>query len=103
MQCSVFESLTCEDEVWLRPSSWHIWDSHVIHSEGQLSGSQDTLSPPSMAGHKRPHSDGDMAALNVSPFMPMFEAFRSELDEHQERRERIIKASRDITALSKKM
>lgn len=56
-----------------------------------------------MAGHKRPHSDGDMAALNVSPFMPMFEAFRSELDEHQERRERIIKASRDITALSKKM
>ena len=40
---------------------------------------------------------------NVSPFMPMFETFRSELDEHHDRRERIIKASRDITALSKKM
>jgi predicted translin family RNA/ssDNA-binding protein len=40
---------------------------------------------------------------NVSPFMPMFEIFRSELDKHHDRRERIIKASRDITALSKKM
>lgn len=33
----------------------------------------------------------------------IFENFRSELDEHHDRRERIIKASRDITALSKKM
>lgn len=40
---------------------------------------------------------------NVSPFMPMFEIFRSELDKHHDRRERIIKASRDITALSKNM
>jgi len=38
-----------------------------------------------------------------SPFMPMFEQFRSDLDEHHDRRERIIKASRDITAASKKM
>ncbi|KAI9762492.1 MAG: hypothetical protein M1835_008029 [Candelina submexicana] len=35
--------------------------------------------------------------------MPMFEQFRNELDEHHDRRERIIKASRDITALSKKI
>jgi hypothetical protein len=35
--------------------------------------------------------------------MPMFESFRRELDEHHDRRERVIKASRDITALSKKM
>ena len=40
---------------------------------------------------------------NASPFMPMFEVFRNELDEHHDRRERIIKASRDITAASKKM
>ena len=39
----------------------------------------------------------------VSPFMPMFEVFRNVLDEHHDRRERIIKASRDITAASKKM
>jgi predicted translin family RNA/ssDNA-binding protein len=38
-----------------------------------------------------------------SPFMPMFETFRAELDEHHDRRERTIKASRDITAASKKM
>jgi hypothetical protein len=38
-----------------------------------------------------------------SPFMPMFEGFRAELDEHHDRRERIIKASRDVTAASKKM
>ena len=31
-----------------------------------------------------------------------FERFRDELDEHNDRRERIIKASRDITAASKK-
>jgi predicted translin family RNA/ssDNA-binding protein len=35
--------------------------------------------------------------------MSMFEGFRAELDEHHDRRERIIKASRDITASSKKM
>lgn len=38
-----------------------------------------------------------------SPFLPMFEGFRTELDEHHDRRERIIKASRDVTAASKKM
>jgi hypothetical protein len=39
----------------------------------------------------------------ASPFLSMFENFRSELDEHHDRRERIIKSSRDITAASKKM
>ncbi|KAL1635120.1 hypothetical protein SLS56_001872 [Neofusicoccum ribis] len=39
----------------------------------------------------------------ASPFLPMFEVFRAELDEHHDRRERIIKGSRDITAASKKM
>ncbi|PSN70198.1 translin associated factor X [Corynespora cassiicola Philippines] len=38
-----------------------------------------------------------------SPYVAMFEGFRKELDEHHDRRERIIKASRDITASSKKM
>ncbi|KAL4962203.1 translin family protein [Aspergillus stella-maris] len=33
----------------------------------------------------------------------MFEGFRDELDQHHDRRERLIKISRDITALSKKM
>ena len=58
-----------------------------------------------MAGIKHPRSDDEIADRPplVSPFMPMFETFRAELDEHHDRRERVIKASRDITALSKKM
>lgn len=57
-----------------------------------------------MAGVKRFHDGKPNNDTNVaSPFMPMFEGFRNELDEHHDRRERIIKASRDITALSKKM
>lgn len=59
-----------------------------------------------MPGVKR-HHDGaekkEEADVKVSPFMPMFEKFRNELDEHHDRRERIIKTSRDVTAASKKM
>lgn len=51
--------------------------------------------------------DGAMAdekqEQSTSPFVAMFEGFRAELDEHHDRRERVIKASRDITASSKKM
>ncbi|KAJ5623817.1 hypothetical protein N7510_000126 [Penicillium lagena] len=44
-----------------------------------------------------------MSNSTRSPALPIFETFRDELDEHHDRRERIIKTSRDITALSKKM
>lgn len=56
-------------------------------------------------GIKRPHEamEDQNSQAPQSPFMPMFESFRAELDEHHDRRERIIKASRDITAASKKM
>lgn len=50
--------------------------------------------------HPRPQ---EAEAHEQSPLMPMFEAFRKELDEHHDRRERTIKASRDVTAASKKM
>jgi hypothetical protein len=46
-------------------------------------------------------ADGE--AKPQSSYMPMFETIRDELDAHHDRRERIIKASRDITANSKKM
>jgi len=58
-----------------------------------------------MAGIKRPHyemSDKD-ASNESSAFIPMFEKFREELDEHHDRRERVMKASKDITAYSKKV
>ncbi|KIW72484.1 hypothetical protein, variant [Phialophora macrospora] len=38
-----------------------------------------------------------------SPFIPIFETFRAELDEHHDRREKITKVSRDVTAQSKKI
>ncbi|KAJ5175738.1 uncharacterized protein N7482_001615 [Penicillium canariense] len=40
---------------------------------------------------------------SAGPTISIFENFRDGLDEHHDRRERIIKASRDITALSKKI
>lgn len=54
---------------------------------------------------KRTHEEmqGNKPTSTASPFMPMFETFRAELDEHHARREKVIKASRDITAASKKM
>ncbi|KAL1850136.1 hypothetical protein Daus18300_013064 [Diaporthe australafricana] len=61
-----------------------------------------------MSGQKRDFrgnakSSGPKAPLVRNAYTPMFESFRDELDEHHDRRERIVKASRDITALSKKI
>lgn len=54
-----------------------------------------------MAGVKRPHDAID--DTTSSACIALFENFKSELDEHHDRRERVIKASRDITAFSKKV
>ncbi|KAF4592073.1 translin-associated protein X [Ophiocordyceps camponoti-floridani] len=56
-------------------------------------------------GTKRDHSGNPRAeeAQSGGRFHAMFERFRDELDEHHDRRERVIKASRDVTAQSKKM
>lgn len=69
-----------------------------------------------MAGTKRSHDGNPIPVDNIqvtmtdstektssSQIISIFETFRDELDEHYDRRERIIKISRDITALSKKM
>lgn len=54
-------------------------------------------------GNMRSNEAKQKPAAPVTQFTPMFSKFRDELDEHHDRRERIIKASRDVTALSKKM
>lgn len=57
-------------------------------------------------GVKRDHNGQVRPEKQDAPrgrFHDMFEGFRDELDQHHDRRERIIKASRDITALSKKI
>ena len=51
-------------------------------------------------GNRRPKEAPEQPQ---SRFHGMFEGFRDELDEHYDRRERIVKASRDVTAQSKKM
>jgi hypothetical protein len=82
----------------------------ISQAMNQLSISSNPPTPKSesmskqMPGIKRHHNGAEKEKeVNVSPLMPMFEGFRDELDEHHDRRERIIKASRDITAASKKM
>ncbi|KAF6796968.1 translin-associated protein x [Colletotrichum sojae] len=54
-------------------------------------------------GNMRTNESKPKPEAPKSQYTPMFEKFRNELDEHHDRRERIIKASRDVTALSKKM
>ncbi|OLN92769.1 Translin-associated protein X-like protein [Colletotrichum chlorophyti] len=54
-------------------------------------------------GNMRFNEPKQKPAAPESQFTPMFLKFRDELDEHHDRRERIVKASRDVTALSKKI
>ncbi|ATY62241.1 translin-associated factor [Cordyceps militaris] len=59
----------------------------------------------SAVGVKRDHN-GRAKVVPDGPrgrFHDMFEGFRDELDQHHDRRERLVKASRDVTAQSKKM
>ena len=42
-------------------------------------------------------------AVPEGPYIPMFLSFRDDLDDHHDRRERIIKASRDTLRWVKKM
>lgn len=52
-----------------------------------------------MSGLKRSYEE---MAEPSNQFISMFEGFRQEIDDSHLARERIIKASRDVTALSKK-
>ncbi|OAQ99964.1 hypothetical protein LLEC1_07667 [Akanthomyces lecanii] len=59
----------------------------------------------SAVGVKRDHN-GRAKAVADGPrgrFHDMFEGFRDELDQHHDRRERLVKVSRDVTAQSKKI
>lgn len=60
-----------------------------------------------MSGIKRDYKGNkkDLPHREVprNEYTSMFEGFRNELDKHHDRREKIVKVSRDVTALSKKM
>ena len=73
---------------------------------------ENSSSSRDMSGFKRDRQgntkrhDGPRPApklIERNAYTPMFEHLRDELDAHHDRRDRIGKASRDITALSKKM
>lgn len=56
-----------------------------------------------MQGTKRPYDEMAETTGSTGPhIMTMFEGFKQEIDENHAARERIIKTSRDVTALSKK-
>lgn len=82
--------------------TWPSFDQNV------QSESRGRRQSAALMGQKRTHAimashDEAGSASSTSPYIGLFEHFRAELDEHHDRRERIIKASRDITAASKKM
>ncbi|KAI0466168.1 Translin [Xylaria cf. heliscus] len=54
-------------------------------------------------GKEKGKRDGAPADHPRNAYTSMFESFRDELDEHHDRRQRIGKVSRDVTALSKKI
>ncbi|KFA60852.1 hypothetical protein S40285_06195 [Stachybotrys chlorohalonatus IBT 40285] len=59
-----------------------------------------------MSGGFKRDRDGNRRPREEAPrgrFHDVFEGFRDELDEHYDRKERIVKVSRDVTAQSKKI
>ena len=69
------------------------------HGQGQVSGlKRDRHGKPK----KAPDQSG-MVDIPRNAYTSMFEGFKDDMDEHHNRRERIIKASRDLTATSKNM
>ncbi|KAK0724719.1 Translin family-domain-containing protein [Lasiosphaeris hirsuta] len=56
-------------------------------------------------GNAKKHDGPKQSPKSIvrNAYTPMFEQLRDELDEHHDRRDRIGKASRDVTALSKKI
>lgn len=80
-------------------SSKRSWEGHIVDSRSNNNSDKKKYQPNSSVMATEENNGGEQS----SPIQSIFESFRSELDEHHDRREKIIKASRDITALSKKM
>ncbi|CRG83481.1 Translin-associated protein X [Talaromyces islandicus] len=80
-------------------SSKRSWEGHIVNHSSNPSVPGTAGTADTAASSMAATTTDDTA----SAFHSIFENFRSELDEHHDRRERVIKASRDITALSKKI
>lgn len=74
--------------------------------EGKRRWQADGAAPSDSPDHKKMARRGPpppKAPTVRNAYTSMFEGFRDHLDAHHDRRERVVKASRDITALSKKI
>ena len=74
------------------------------HTKRHHRDKSDTQHPfPKKPAHSKVGSATSAENDPHNPFLSMFQSFRDELDQNQDRRERVIKTSRDVTALSKKV
>ncbi|KAJ2898353.1 hypothetical protein MKZ38_003981 [Zalerion maritima] len=89
-------------------------DSHMgSHHGGHGGGAPGGGIKRDRSGHPKKSSGGLFSGpkpkpkpkpeLPRTPYTSMFEEFRDEIDQHHDRREKIVKASRDVTGLSKKI
>ena len=69
------------------------------HGEGLVSGTKRDRH----GRHKKAADQAVGVDMPRNAYTSMFEGFRDEIDAHHNQRERIIKASRDVTAASKNM
>ena len=58
--------------------------------------------PPPSASHPSAEAGPSSSASRAETIQLAFDGYRAEIDGHNDRRERLIKASRDITNMSKK-
>ncbi|KAL1961651.1 hypothetical protein VTN77DRAFT_1366 [Rasamsonia byssochlamydoides] len=83
------------------------WEGHLISNSNtttpQPEQEQDNSTAMADTDNTTAIAAADSSNSSSAAILSIFETFRSELDEHHDRRERIVKASRDITALSKKI
>lgn len=94
------------DKIPSRSNSLHLFhlSTHAFYRD--MTGTKRSWEGNPVVDKTKPSNSNNADAAMDEPsskVLSIFGTFRDELDEHHDRRERIIKTSRDITALSKKM
>lgn len=77
--------------------------SEISNDKSSASGQHGNRMPGVKRDYKGNKKDLPVRDVPRNEYTSMFEGFRNELDKHHDRREKIVKVSRDVTALSKKM
>lgn len=77
--------------------------SEISNDKSSASGQHGNRMPGVKRDYKGNKKDLPVRDVPRNEYTSMFEGFRNELDKHHDRREKIVKVSRDVTALSKKI